>query len=88
MLTEDHPNRLSFKHELARAYLCNAQVEEAIQLLEHIVGVEKISLAEDHPDRGIDHLGVHAIAREDYLRRLPDLLAVPAPPGLARRTAT
>ena len=33
-------------------------------------------------------LGVHAIAREDYLRRLPDLLAVPAPPGLARRPAT
>lgn len=33
-------------------------------------------------------LGVTTISRSDYLRRLPDLLAVPEAPGLARGRAT
>jgi len=33
-------------------------------------------------------LGVAPISRDDYLRRLPDLLAVPDAPGLARGAAT
>ncbi|MDP2772685.1 MAG: leucyl/phenylalanyl-tRNA--protein transferase [Nocardioides sp.] len=33
-------------------------------------------------------LGVSAISRSDYLRRLPDLFTVPDPPGLARRRSS
>ncbi|RYP36178.1 hypothetical protein DL767_003510 [Monosporascus sp. MG133] len=43
--------RIKEAHELAIAYRANGQVKEAIELLEHIVAIEKIKLAENHPDR-------------------------------------
>jgi tetratricopeptide (TPR) repeat protein len=50
-LAEDHPDRLESQCILALAYLANAQMKEAIQMLEQVVTIEKTSLAEDHPDR-------------------------------------
>ena len=49
-LTDDHPDRLASQRALAGAYEANGQVEEAVQLLEHVVQVEE-KLADDHPDR-------------------------------------
>ncbi|KAH7230886.1 phosphorylase superfamily protein [Fusarium tricinctum] len=51
ILAEDHPDRLSSEHELARAYLANGQTKKAIKMLEHVVEIEARILAEDHPDR-------------------------------------
>ena len=50
-LAEDHPDRLTSQHELARAYRANGQVKEAVTLLEQVVKIREQSLAEDHPDR-------------------------------------
>jgi len=49
-LTDDHPDRLASQHALAGAYEANGQVEEAIQLLEHVVQVRE-KLTDDHPSR-------------------------------------
>ena len=49
-LTDDHPDRLASQRALAGAYEANGQVEEAVQLLKHVVQVEE-KLADDHPDR-------------------------------------
>ena len=49
-LAEDDPDRLTSQHKLASAYLENRQIDKAIELLEHVVEVQK-KLAEDHPDR-------------------------------------
>jgi hypothetical protein len=51
VLAEDHPDRLASQLELARAYLANGQVKDAVRLLEHVVAIEGQVLAEDHPDR-------------------------------------
>ena len=50
-LAEDHPDRLASQHELAIAYRDNGNVDQAIELLEHVVKIKKTRLAEDHPDR-------------------------------------
>ncbi|KAI1165515.1 acyl transferase/acyl hydrolase/lysophospholipase [Nemania serpens] len=50
-LSETHPDRLVSQHELAIAYLVNGQVQEAIELLEHVVSIRKTTLSEDHPYR-------------------------------------
>ena|SRR5687768_9997257 len=39
------------QHELARAYRANGQVEEGVELLEHVVKVQETTLAENHPSR-------------------------------------
>lgn len=49
-LAEDDLDRLNSQHELAMAYRENGQINEALELLEHVVKVKK-KLAEDHPDR-------------------------------------
>ena len=49
-LAEDHPDRLTSQHGLANAYQANGQVEEAIQLIKHVVKIQE-KLAEDHPQR-------------------------------------
>ena len=49
-LSEDHPDRLNSEHDLACAYLANGQINEAVELLEHVVKVRE-KLAEDHPER-------------------------------------
>ena len=48
--SEDHPDRLASQHALAIAYDANGQVQKAVELLEHVVKVQKM-LAEDHPGR-------------------------------------
>ncbi|TRX89188.1 hypothetical protein FHL15_009886 [Xylaria flabelliformis] len=50
-LDEDDPDRLAAVHALAISYDANRQKPEAINLLEHVVKIEKTTLAEDHPDR-------------------------------------
>ncbi|CZR50232.1 related to calcium-independent phospholipase A2 [Phialocephala subalpina] len=50
-LAEDHPDRLTSQHTLARAYWANGQVAEAVALLEHVIQIREKTLAEDHPDR-------------------------------------
>ena len=47
---EDNSSRLASQHELAGAYEANGQVDEAVELLEHVVKLEE-KLAEDHPSR-------------------------------------
>ena len=49
-LSENHPARLNSEHDLACAYRDNGRVNEALELLEHVVKVRE-KLAEDHPDR-------------------------------------
>ena len=47
---EDDSSLLASQHELAGAYRANGQVDEAVELLEHVVKVKE-KLAEDHPSR-------------------------------------
>ncbi|KAK3613620.1 hypothetical protein LTR22_028081 [Elasticomyces elasticus] len=49
-LTEDHPDRLTSQHELAREYQAH-DITDAVKLLEHVATMQKEMLAEDHPDR-------------------------------------
>jgi tetratricopeptide (TPR) repeat protein len=51
MLGEDDLDRLSSQSTLALAYYENGQVQEAVELLEHVVEVEGKLLAEGHPSR-------------------------------------
>ncbi|CAN9172465.1 unnamed protein product [Alternaria alternata] len=50
-LHENDPDRLSSEHALSISYEANGQVEDAVRLLEHVVGVRNDTLAETHPDR-------------------------------------
>ena len=50
-LAEDHPNQLALQHMLASVYQANGQVEEAVEMAEHVVRIQEVVLAEDHPDR-------------------------------------
>jgi len=36
---------------LGSAYRANGQVQEAVELLQHVVQIQETTLAEDHPDR-------------------------------------
>jgi tetratricopeptide (TPR) repeat protein len=49
-LAEDHSDRLTSQHELARAYQANGQAKEAITLLKEVVRISDQTLAENHPD--------------------------------------
>ena len=46
-LAEDNPSRLNSEHTLAFAYGTDGQIEQAIQLLEHVVEVEQNLKAKD-----------------------------------------
>ena len=50
-LAEDNPSKLASQHKLAHAYQKNGQLNEAIQLLKHVVKIKKATLDEDDPDR-------------------------------------
>lgn len=50
-LAEEDHERLTSEHELARAYLADRRIQEAIELLEHVVAVESRLFDEDDPDR-------------------------------------
>lgn len=49
MLAEEHSSRLASQHALAVAYQADRQMQQAVELLEHIVAVEDKVLAEEHP---------------------------------------
>jgi tetratricopeptide (TPR) repeat protein len=49
-LPEDNSSRLTYQHTLARTYLNNRQITEAIELLEHVVKVQE-KLPANHNDR-------------------------------------
>ncbi|KAF2785582.1 purine and uridine phosphorylase, partial [Melanomma pulvis-pyrius CBS 109.77] len=49
-LDEDNSDLLFSQHALAIAYEADGQIKKAVELLEHVVAVEKV-LAEEHPDR-------------------------------------
>jgi hypothetical protein len=79
VLAEDHPDRLTSQQNLAKAYLANGQVKEAVQLLEHVVAIRERVLADDHPHR-LASQGVLAMARQadkqpDQLELLPSTRA-------------
>lgn len=48
---KEDADRLSAQHALAGAYRANGRVKEAVELLEHVVAVQKEALAEDHPSQ-------------------------------------
>jgi tetratricopeptide (TPR) repeat protein len=50
-LEENDPDWLVSQHMLARAYIANGRIKEAIELLEHVVAVEAVVLPESHPNR-------------------------------------
>jgi tetratricopeptide (TPR) repeat protein len=47
-LAEDHPCLLSSKHTLATAYIESRRVPEAIEILEHVIQIQKKVLIQDH----------------------------------------
>ncbi|KAL9102393.1 MAG: hypothetical protein Q9163_002459 [Psora crenata] len=48
---KDHPYRLASQRALAISYGRNGQIEDSVELLEHIVAIEEKVLREDHHDR-------------------------------------
>jgi hypothetical protein len=50
-LPENHSSQLRSKHELARAYLVDERIKEALTLSENIVKIQKTTLTEDHSHR-------------------------------------
>jgi tetratricopeptide (TPR) repeat protein len=51
VLEETHPRRLASQHRLGVSYWANGQIKEAVDLMEHVVKVRKVTLAETHPDQ-------------------------------------
>jgi tetratricopeptide (TPR) repeat protein len=50
VLEETQSDRLTSQHALGVSYWANGQIKEAVELLEHVVKVRKITLDETHPD--------------------------------------
>ncbi|EMD61326.1 hypothetical protein GGP41_003958 [Bipolaris sorokiniana] len=61
MLPETYPNRLLLQRDLVMAYKNNGQTKEAIELLEHVVQVEKTILPETRPDRLASQRGLATV---------------------------
>lgn len=47
-VAEDHPDILTVQHDLGTAFSLNEQVKDAVELLEHVVKIKSVQLAEDH----------------------------------------
>lgn len=47
-MEKEDPDRIITQHELARAYLKDGQIPEAIKLFEHVVAIRKRTLEEGH----------------------------------------
>ncbi|KAH6970751.1 hypothetical protein BKA56DRAFT_559223 [Ilyonectria sp. MPI-CAGE-AT-0026] len=74
-LAEDPPKQLSLRQHLARAYLKNNQVEEAVKLLQVVVSIRSQALAEDHPDRlSSQHELAGAYLKNDQVEEAVELL--------------
>ena len=52
-LNEENHSRLTSEHELARAYLNDRRIKKAIDILEHVVAIDALILAQDDPDVSI-----------------------------------
>jgi tetratricopeptide (TPR) repeat protein len=81
VLNEDDPDRLKAQHELGVSYQANGQVEDAVKLLEHVVKVRDVKLAETDGERlASQHaLGVSYWANgqvEDAVRLLEHVVKV------------
>ncbi|KAI1170462.1 hypothetical protein F4777DRAFT_583864 [Nemania sp. FL0916] len=50
-LAEDDSNRLASEYNLATAYRRSQRIEEALELIENVVTIQRKTLAEDHHDR-------------------------------------
>ena len=48
ILAEDDPARLVSEYTLARVYFSDRRIKEAIRILEHIIAVDRRTLAEDN----------------------------------------
>ncbi|KAL9074562.1 MAG: hypothetical protein Q9161_002154 [Pseudevernia consocians] len=73
-LAEDDSDRLDAEHNLADAYEQNGQLDEAVELFEHVVKVRE-KLAEDHLDRlGSQHALASAYTRNNQIKEAVDLL--------------
>ncbi|KAG8358805.1 hypothetical protein FVEN_g3856 [Fusarium venenatum] len=59
-LPEDHTDRLASQHALALAYYDNGQIEDAIQLLKHVVTVRNAISTKDDPYRLASQHGLAA----------------------------
>ncbi len=70
ILAENHPDLLASQHNLAIAYQKNGQLLEAkaIKLLEHVVSVNKATLAEDHPARLISQRALETASEAIFSR--------------------
>ncbi|KAB5511632.1 hypothetical protein GE09DRAFT_1269934 [Coniochaeta sp. 2T2.1] len=54
-LAEDDDSRLASEHELASAYLDDRRINEAIEILEHVVAVERTLAEDDHSRLASEH---------------------------------
>ncbi|KAL3587714.1 hypothetical protein FPOAC2_13612 [Fusarium poae] len=74
-LAEDHPDRLTSQHELARTYRANGQIKKAVELLEHVVAVQETTLTEDHPSRlASQHVLAGAYQANGQIKKAVELL--------------
>lgn len=71
----EHPDRLAFQHELARYYHATGWIEQALELFEHVVAVEKNTLDEEHPDRlASQHELARAYQSDGQIKKAVELL--------------
>jgi tetratricopeptide (TPR) repeat protein len=74
-LDEDNLGRLLSQHELATAYQADGQVQKAVELLEHVVGITEKVLAEEHPSRlASQHALARAYRADGQVRKAVELL--------------
>ena len=70
-LPEDHPDRLEAEQSLACAYQDNRQINEAVELLEHVAKIRQ-KLAQDHSDRlaSQHELAIAYLANDQTIRAM------------------
>jgi tetratricopeptide (TPR) repeat protein len=74
-LAEDHANRLSSQHELAKAYQADGQIKKAVELLEHVVAIRTGILAEEHRNRlASQHELARAYQADGQIKKAIELL--------------
>ncbi|KAG7402588.1 Nephrocystin-3 [Fusarium oxysporum f. sp. rapae] len=75
ILAEDHPDRLTSEHELARAYLTDGQTKKAVEMLEHVVKTQERILAKDHPYRlASEHVLAGAYLDDGQIKKAVEML--------------
>ena len=60
---------------LIRAYLANAQIQQAVSLLENVVEIREITLTKEHSDRlASQHVLIKAYLAKDQIKQAVTLL--------------